>query len=257
MYYFVINSIFSLYQHPFSNLLDIIVKFKFFHPFILLKKIPFFLKLIMSNDGPLSSKQTEFNSLLDKTLQNKKIIDKYSINEEILNKEIESIYQHVFDEVIFGFAIQIHRSAKLGFLFFFYSNNDTKEQKNLANDIEEVATTTTTTTSSRNNLSKYECKCPNCNRTIAAIRFAPHLEKCMGLGRSSSRMASRRIASYNFDEYDQFFDEDLTQNSISSSSSSNLIDLDSTAATLKPPSSKRKRMQTSASMQNLSSSTHK
>ena len=37
-----------------------------------------------------------------------------------------------------------------------------------------------------------ECVCPNCQRNLAASRFAPHLEKCMGMGRNSSRIASRR-----------------------------------------------------------------
>ena len=41
----------------------------------------------------------------------------------------------------------------------------------------------------------YECECPKCKRTIVAARFAPHLEKCMGMGRNSSRIASRRIAN--------------------------------------------------------------
>ena len=39
-----------------------------------------------------------------------------------------------------------------------------------------------------------ECVCPNCNRSIAASRFAPHLEKCLGMGRNSSRIANRRYA---------------------------------------------------------------
>ena len=38
-----------------------------------------------------------------------------------------------------------------------------------------------------------ECICPNCQRNLAASRFAPHLEKCMGMGRNSSRLASRRL----------------------------------------------------------------
>ena len=200
----------------------------------------------MSNDEPLSSKQAEFNTLIDLKIQN--LIEKYSINEEILNREIETIYEYTFDEIIFGFALQIHRSAKLGLLFYFDSNDEKNEGDTDMITTEEEESVTTT---SRSNISKYECKCPNCNRTIAAIRFAPHLEKCMGLGRSSSRMASRRIQSYNFDEYDQYFDEELTQNSISSSSSTNLIDLDSNSVSLKPPASKRKRMHASASMQNL------
>ena len=42
-----------------------------------------------------------------------------------------------------------------------------------------------------------ECVCPNCQRNLAASRFAPHLEKCMGMGRNSSRIASRRLANSN------------------------------------------------------------
>lgn len=41
----------------------------------------------------------------------------------------------------------------------------------------------------------FEIQCPNCKRTLAAVRFAPHLEKCMGMGRNSSRIASRRLAA--------------------------------------------------------------
>ncbi|KAF7725474.1 Ataxin-7-like protein 3, partial [Apophysomyces ossiformis] len=41
------------------------------------------------------------------------------------------------------------------------------------------------------NLPSYECV--NCRKTIAASRYAPHLEKCLGLaGRQSSRVATRR-----------------------------------------------------------------
>ena len=41
----------------------------------------------------------------------------------------------------------------------------------------------------------FECVCPHCDRTLVAQRFAPHLEKCMGMGRNSSRIASKRIAN--------------------------------------------------------------
>lgn len=40
-----------------------------------------------------------------------------------------------------------------------------------------------------------DCTCPYCNRTIAVAVFAPHLAKCMGMGRNSSRIARTRIAS--------------------------------------------------------------
>lgn len=37
------------------------------------------------------------------------------------------------------------------------------------------------------------CKCLNCDKTVSVSKYAPHLEKCMGLGRNSSRIASQRI----------------------------------------------------------------
>ena len=37
-----------------------------------------------------------------------------------------------------------------------------------------------------------DCVCPNCSRTLGAQKFAPHLEKCMGMGRNSSRLANRK-----------------------------------------------------------------
>lgn len=43
---------------------------------------------------------------------------------------------------------------------------------------------------------KLSSVCPNCTRTLAASRLAPHLEKCLGMGRNSSRVASRRITDY-------------------------------------------------------------
>jgi hypothetical protein len=36
-------------------------------------------------------------------------------------------------------------------------------------------------------------ECINCKRSVAASRFAPHLEKCMGQGRNSSRLANKRL----------------------------------------------------------------
>ena len=35
-------------------------------------------------------------------------------------------------------------------------------------------------------------ECLHCGRTVVASRFAPHLERCMGLGRVPYRMAARR-----------------------------------------------------------------
>ncbi|PSC71638.1 SAGA-associated factor 11 [Micractinium conductrix] len=40
-----------------------------------------------------------------------------------------------------------------------------------------------------------QVSCPNCNRKVAAGRFAPHLEKCMGRGRQASRAANKRLST--------------------------------------------------------------
>ncbi len=37
-----------------------------------------------------------------------------------------------------------------------------------------------------------DCICPNCSRSLGALKFAPHLEKCMGMGRLSSRLAATK-----------------------------------------------------------------
>ena len=37
--------------------------------------------------------------------------------------------------------------------------------------------------------------CPSCGRKVAAGRFAPHLEKCMGRGRQASRNANKRLSA--------------------------------------------------------------
>ncbi|KAI8366099.1 uncharacterized protein BYT42DRAFT_588919 [Radiomyces spectabilis] len=45
-----------------------------------------------------------------------------------------------------------------------------------------------------NNLPFYECV--HCHKSIASSRYAPHLEKCLGLsGRQSSRVANRRMGT--------------------------------------------------------------
>ncbi|KAI9482812.1 MAG: hypothetical protein EXX96DRAFT_555681 [Benjaminiella poitrasii] len=60
-----------------------------------------------------------------------------------------------------------------------------------------------------NSLPSYECV--NCQKMIAASRYAPHLEKCLGLSgsRQSSRVANRRIGSSpSFSSDDNMFSPD-------------------------------------------------
>jgi len=37
--------------------------------------------------------------------------------------------------------------------------------------------------------------CPNCSRSVGASRFAPHLEKCLGKGRTAQRAAAKRAGA--------------------------------------------------------------
>jgi hypothetical protein len=141
------------------------------------------------------------------------------------------IYNELIDDVIFGVILQIHRASNLGYLMYMDPDLDSQflEHFKMYSDYDVLGifsnfneTNTSNTSNSKtsnngnggrngqssnsNSLLKYECHCPNCGRSLAAIRFAPHLEKCMGMGRSSSRIATRRIANYNDDEFDQLIE---------------------------------------------------
>lgn len=128
----------------------------------------------------------------------------------------EKIYSSLLDDVIFGLMLQVHRAAKLDYLFLFDTEQDPLEEKEYEfyddGDVLGIFSGDNKVSSMGRNgqnsiLLKYECICPNCERSLAAIRFAPHLEKCMGMGRSSSRIATRRIANYNGgDDLDQLIE---------------------------------------------------
>ncbi|CAF0865467.1 unnamed protein product [Brachionus calyciflorus] len=131
----------------------------------------------------------------------------------------EKIYYNILDDVIFGLMLQIHRAAKLDYLKYLDVDMESDKQYEIYDDNDVMGifsgdakmTSGGGGSSGRNGqnsvLLKYECICPNCDRSLAAIRFAPHLEKCMGMGRNSSRIATRRIANYNGgDELDQLIE---------------------------------------------------
>eukprot|EP00179_Madagascaria_erythrocladioides_P008852 CAMPEP_0198326198 /NCGR_PEP_ID=MMETSP1450-20131203/13793_1 /TAXON_ID=753684 ORGANISM="Madagascaria erythrocladiodes, Strain CCMP3234" /NCGR_SAMPLE_ID=MMETSP1450 /ASSEMBLY_ACC=CAM_ASM_001115 /LENGTH=114 /DNA_ID=CAMNT_0044030147 /DNA_START=24 /DNA_END=368 /DNA_ORIENTATION=- len=55
-------------------------------------------------------------------------------------------------------------------------------------------------------------ECSNCGSSIAAARYAPHLEKCLGRGgRHSSRAASARLRAAAYSESDHSEGEDLDE----------------------------------------------
>jgi len=114
------------------------------------------------------------------------------LSEESVRQASHSFYQDIVDDVILGIVFEVHRGFKLGLTALLEEGEYPLEV-----DADEVGDVGDAVEVFSSNAAKKpaECVCPNCQRNMAASRFAPHLEKCMGMGRNSSRLASRRIAS--------------------------------------------------------------
>lgn len=117
-----------------------------------------------------------------------------------LDEQCLSIFNDLVDDVILGTCFEVHRSVKLGLLFLDEAPEDEKKYE----IVDEVGLDVFGQVPLKK---QFECVCPNCQRNLAASRFAPHLEKCMGMGRNSSRIASKRIANTgraesDVDDYD-------------------------------------------------------
>uniref|UniRef100_A0A1B0AJE3 SAGA-associated factor 11 homolog n=1 Tax=Glossina pallidipes TaxID=7398 RepID=A0A1B0AJE3_GLOPL len=125
-----------------------------------------------------------------------------------LDEAANYMYQSMLDDAIIGVFLEIHHLRKTGNLAALdgVAADDEADSSSLRivdmpnYDIFGISTAK----------KPMDCACPNCDRPVSAARFAPHLEKCMGMGRISSRIASRRLATKE-------------SNSASSSSSSSYL----------------------------------
>ncbi|CAH0550175.1 unnamed protein product [Brassicogethes aeneus] len=109
-------------------------------------------------------------------------------NKHELKASINNFFYNLVDEMAIGIIFDLHRKYKTN-AYELDDSQDEEENK----DVDVFA---------EHNLKKtQECVCPNCDRAVAAIYFAPHLEKCMGMGRASSRSrnATRRVVANNKD----------------------------------------------------------
>ncbi|XP_022106312.1 ataxin-7-like protein 3 [Acanthaster planci] len=114
----------------------------------------------------------------------------------------EDIFSDVLQELTLGFCFEIHRSCKMGQLFL-----DETDEPSLK--FYEIVNEPGRDVFGKPPLKKQiDCICPNCNRNLSASRFAPHLEKCMGMGRNSSRLASKRIANSGMGKMDSDNEDD-------------------------------------------------
>ncbi|KAG7492152.1 hypothetical protein MATL_G00012280 [Megalops atlanticus] len=120
------------------------------------------------------------------------------------------IYSDLVEDACLGLCFEVHRAVKQGYFLLDETDQDSMKDFEIVDqpgvDIFGQV---------YNQWKNKECVCPNCSRSIAASRFAPHLEKCLGMGRNSSRIANRRIASsnnMNKSESDQEDNDDINDN---------------------------------------------
>jgi len=107
----------------------------------------------------------------------------------------EDVLDTMIDEVILGFCFDIHRAVKTGAWEVSQLTGDEEPPMSIAGHVDVFGLPVSTITGLPCLKTIPQINCPNCERTLAASRFAPHLEKCMGMGRNSSRVASRRLAT--------------------------------------------------------------
>ncbi|CAG7819227.1 unnamed protein product, partial [Allacma fusca] len=130
----------------------------------------------ISGDGPLSPDED----------------NKLTVNSETLLQALEEVVgMFVEDEGVLMVA-QMGRELRYGELEEIGVFDDVPEEFQVVNSPGMDIFGQPVTKTSKGN---FECECPKCKRTLAAARFAQHLEKCMGMGRNSSRIASRRLAA--------------------------------------------------------------
>lgn len=109
-------------------------------------------------------------------------------NKQALRTSVEHFLNNLIDELTLGIIFDLHRKHKTN---AYDLDVDESCDEGYA-DLESLA---------QHKLKKtQDCVCPNCDRAVAAIRFAPHLESCMGMGRTKKlRNASRRVANNSKD----------------------------------------------------------
>lgn len=95
----------------------------------------------------------------------------------------EAIFYKMIDDIILRECLQVHRAAEMGLIFAGPVDEMYKIRDGPGLDVFGQPLS---------RKKQYNCICPNCNRNLAASRLAPHLEKCMGMGRLSARAASNK-----------------------------------------------------------------
>lgn len=102
----------------------------------------------------------------------------------------EEIFDLILDEITMETGFEMHKKLKLGFL--------TQNSESIYSDVVVRAGHDIFGQHIDGSVADTKFECPNCKRTVVASRYAPHLEKCMGIGRNSrnsSRIAKQRMTA--------------------------------------------------------------
>ncbi|VDN17857.1 unnamed protein product [Gongylonema pulchrum] len=100
------------------------------------------------------------------------------------------MFEYLLNAVLLEPACKVHRIAKIANAVLPPPSTDAQSEPTVEGDFDIFGSTMNSQTKHQKNM---DVVCDQCKRAIAACRFAPHLEKCMGMGRNSSRVARRRI----------------------------------------------------------------
>lgn len=95
---------------------------------------------------------------------------------ENLEKAANYLYESLLDEAILGSVFEVHNLIKTGLLKALEGEPEDSTQFLLVNapDVDVFG-------SSKSAKINMDCTCPKCEKLVNTTRFAPHLEKCMGL----------------------------------------------------------------------------
>lgn len=97
-----------------------------------------------------------------------------------LDTAANNLYQSLVEETILGQVFEMHYAVTTGSAVAMEGEPEDTKPFNIVdqNDYDVFGAS--------NAKIAMECTCPKCERAVAASRFAPHLEKCMGMMKTTA-----------------------------------------------------------------------
>lgn len=111
-----------------------------------------------------------------------------TVTEDSVDDIAENIFDHIFEELVLEGAFEVHKSVKLNFVETSMLEEDIKNYSIIESKDGDIFGHQGVKKSSL-------CHCPRCQRPLSSSVFTTHLQNCVGIGRSSARIASLRIAN--------------------------------------------------------------